>query len=155
MKRDDLETLIHHKLAELPPPRAPRTLAPRVMAQVRRRQQSPWYGQPWIAWPRAWQVVSVTLLLGLCSMAWHVLEGTVVERTVGIFDFLGAGRVETGVFAVTDAVVALADSARILRRVILEPIAAPLMAVIVVVCMASALLGAALARLLQEREAGR
>ena len=46
MNRDDLESLIHHELAELPPPRAPRTLAPRVMAQIRQRRRSPWYRQP-------------------------------------------------------------------------------------------------------------
>ena len=95
-------------------------------------------------------MVSVALLLGLCSMAWYVVEGA-----RGLFDFYGATRVETSISAVTDTIAALAESGRILRRVILEPIAGHLMIVIVVVCMASALLGAALARLLQEREAGR
>ena len=150
MNGDDLESLIDRRLSQLPPPRAPRTLVPRVMARVRKRRRSPWYAQPWIAWPRVWQVVSVTLLLGLCSMAWYVFEGA-----RGLFDFYGATRVETSIIAVTDTVAALAESARILRRVILEPIAGHLMFVMVIACMASALLGAALARLLQEREAGR
>ena len=150
MNRDDLESLIHRRLAELPPPKAPRTLAPRVMAQVRRRRESPWYGRPWIAWPRVWQVVSVGLLLGLCALAWHVVEGA-----LGIFDSYGATRLGTSIVAVTDTVVVLADSARILRRVILESIAGYLMAVMAMVYMASAFLGAALARLLQEREVGR
>ena len=39
MNRDDLESLTHRSLAELPPPKAPRTLAPRVMAQVRRQHR--------------------------------------------------------------------------------------------------------------------
>lgn len=150
MKHDDLESLIHRRLAELQPPRAPRTLAPRVMAQIRRRQQSPWYGQPWIAWPRAWQVVSVALLLGLFGLAWHLLNSR-----VGVSGVLGTGRVEASIVAVTDAVVTLADSARVFQRVILKPIAGHLMFVMAILGMASALLCAALARLLQEREVGR
>ena len=150
MNRDDLESLIHRRLAELPPPKAPRTLAPRVMSQVRRRRESPWYGQPWIAWPRVWQVVSVGLLVVLCGAAWHVVEGA-----PGIFDSYGATRLGTSIVAVTDTVLVLADSARILRRVILESIVGYLMAVMAMVYMASAFLGAALARLLQEREVGR
>ena len=150
MKRDDPESLIHRRLAELPPPRAPRTLAPRVMAQVRRQRESAWYGHPWIAWPRVWQVVSVGLLFGLCASAWHVVEGA-----LGVFDTYGATRLGTGIVAVTDTFVALADSARILRRVILEPIVGHLMAVMAMVYMVGAFLGAALTRLLQEREVGR
>ena len=150
MNRDDPEFLIHRRLSELPPPKAPRTLAPRVMAQVRRRRELAWYGQPWIGWPRVWQVVSVGLLFGLCALAWRVVEGA-----LGIFDSYGATRLGTSIVAVTDTVVVLADSARILRRVILEPIAGQLMAVVAMVYMASAFIGAALARLLQEREVGR
>ena len=150
MKRDDLESLIHRRLAELPPPRAPRTLAPRVMAQVRRERESAWHGQPWIAWPRVWQVVSAGLLFGLCALAWHFVEGA-----LGFFDSYGTTRLGTGIVAVTDAFGALADSARTMRRVILEPIAGHLMAVAAIMYMASAFLGAALARLLQEREVGR
>lgn len=149
MNRDDMESLTRRRLAELHPPRAPQTLAPRVMAQIRRRQQSPWYGQPWIAWPRAWQVVSVALLVGVCALAWHLLNWR-----VGVSDVFGGGRVETGIVAVTDAVVTLADSARVLQRVILKPVAGHLMFVMAFLGMASALLCAALARLLQEREAG-
>ena len=150
MNPDELESLIHRRLAELPPPRAPQTLAPRVMARIRRRRQSPWFGQPWIAWPRVWQVVSLILFVGLCSSAWLG-----VEEAVGSSDFYGGTRVGASIIAVTDAVAALADSARILRRVLLEPIAGRLMVVMALVYMVSALLGAALARLIQEREAGR
>ena len=150
MKHDDLESLTHRRLAELQPPRAPRTLAPRVMAQIRRRQQSPWYGQPWIAWPWVCQMVSVTLLLGLAGLAWYLLNWR-----AGVSDVLGTGRVETSIVAVTDAVVTLAESGRVLQRVILQPIAGHLMFVMAFLGMASALLCAALARLLQEREAGR
>lgn len=149
MKHDDLESLTHRRLAELQPPRAPRTLAPRVMAQIRSRQQSPWYGQPWIAWPWVGQIVSVALLLGLFGLAWHLLN-----LGAGVSDVFGTGRVETSIVAVTDAVVTLAEGARVLQRVILKPIAGHLMFVMAFLGMASALLCAALARLLQEREAG-
>ena len=150
MNRDDLESLTRRRLAELQPPRAPRTLAPRVMAQIRRRQQSPWYGQPWIAWPWVGQMVSIALLLGLFGLAWHLLD-----LRAGVSNVLGTGRLETSIVAVTDAVVTLAESARVLQRVILGPIAGHLMFVMAFLGMASALLCAALARLLQEREAGR
>lgn len=150
MKQDDLVSLTHRRLAELQPLRAPRTLAPRVMAQIRRRQQSPWYGQPWIAWPWVGQIVSVALVFGLFGLVWYLLN-----LRAGVSGVFGTGRVETWIVAVTDAVVTLADSVRILQRVILEPIAGHLMFVMAFFGMASALLCAALARLLQEKEAGR
>ena len=82
-------------------------------------------------------------------MAWHLLNWR-----VGVSDVFGSGRVETSIVAVTDAVVTLADSARVLQRVILKPVAGHLMFVMAFLGMASGLLCAALARLLQEREVG-
>lgn len=146
MNRDDLESLIHRRLAQLPPPRAPGTLVPRVMAQVRRRRPSPWYGRPWVAWPRVWQVVSLVLFVGLSVVAWFGIEGAGGGPMTNV-----ARSVETSIQAVTGTAEALAGSLRVLRRVILERIAGYLgylMVVTGIVCTASALVCAALARLL-------
>jgi hypothetical protein len=89
------------------------------------------------------------LFAGICGVAWHVVEGV-----PGIFDFFGAAKYDRGILAVTDAMVTLVDSAHLLRRAVLEPFAGHLIAVTAIVYMASAFLGAALARLLREREAG-
>ena len=144
MNRDDLESLIHHELAELPPPRAPRTLAPRVMAQIRQRRRSPWYRQPWISWPRVWQVVSAALSVGTGAAVWFLLEGT----DGGFFADL-AGTLAAVVERQAGAAEALAGSVGVVRRLVLEPIAGYLVAAAGVASMTIALSGAALARLLE------
>ncbi len=56
MKPSDLESLIQRKLAELPAPKAPGTLLPRIMAEVRLAEQATSNLEPWLAetwWPWA------------------------------------------------------------------------------------------------------
>jgi len=57
-------------LRNLPEPRAPRTLAPRVMAVVHARLAHP-PAPTWFEWPRVWQVASL-------SAAVAILAGVVV-----------------------------------------------------------------------------
>ena len=54
MQPDDLERLVGRALQSLPEPRAPRTLAPRVL-EAARRADGPWYSRPWRTWPTGWQ----------------------------------------------------------------------------------------------------
>jgi hypothetical protein len=62
-------------LRDLPEPRAPRTLAPRVMAIVHARIAHP--PKPtWFEWPRVWQIASLTgavVLLGALVVGWPFL----------------------------------------------------------------------------------
>ena len=118
MKPSDLETLIQRKLAELPAPKAPGTLLPRILAEVRRtrqgprRQRSPMGGvRPWPAVRlAAWTVLILTGGLfvdwtsgGWLGNAWGVFLATVDEAAGGARAILHEGQV--------------------LWRVILEPIA--------------------------------
>jgi len=56
------DAAIDRALRALPPPRAPRTLLPRVMAAVARERARPWYSRAWLAWPRRWQAASIAAL---------------------------------------------------------------------------------------------
>ena len=143
MNRDDLESLIRRRLAQLPPPRAPETLVPRVMDQVRQRRRSPWYRQPWITWPRVWQVVSAALSMGLGAAVWFLLEGTDGGSVADL-----AGTLPAVIEAEAGAAEALAGGVRVVRRLVLEPIAGYLVAAAGVASMTIALAGAALNRLL-------
>ena len=119
MNPSDLESLIQRKLAELPAPKAPGALLPRIMAEVRRTGRSPWREQFWIGW--LWQRPAVRLaawtaliLMGVLAVDWS--SGGWVSSTWGVF------------LATTEEVAigagAMVREARVLRRVLLEPIAA-------------------------------
>ncbi len=85
----DLEKQVDGALRSLPTPRAPRTLAPRVMAALAVRSALPWYRRTWFEWPRGWQAVSATLTVAfLATLAvvapWRALAGA--EWVLGITD---------------------------------------------------------------------
>lgn len=59
---------LDRELAELPRPRAPRTLLPRVMAATMR---APAAETGWMTWPRSWQAASVAALIAVVAgVAW-------------------------------------------------------------------------------------
>lgn len=62
----DLDERLDRELSELPRPRAPRTLLPRVLAAtvdaVPRAAAS-----GWTTWPLAWRVASIVLLIVSCA----------------------------------------------------------------------------------------
>ena len=62
MNPADLERAVSRNLRQLPLPRAPRTLLPRVMAAVHALASRPWYAREWLTWPLGWQVASATAL---------------------------------------------------------------------------------------------
>jgi hypothetical protein len=61
MDRSNLERRIAWELAHLPPPAAPPTLLPRVMAAVHAWATRPWYERAWTTWPIGWQVAALSL----------------------------------------------------------------------------------------------
>ena len=79
----DLERLLDRELKQLPAPRAPQTLLPRVMAAAGASPQaSPATG--WSTWSPGWQASSVAvLLLFVATVAWLVSAppAPVVEST--------------------------------------------------------------------------
>jgi len=71
----DLERLIDQSLRELPQPRAPRTLLPRVMAVVGHVAVEPWYLRAWFTWPRLWQAAFATaLVLGVTGVVFRQVD---------------------------------------------------------------------------------
>ena len=127
MSPAELESLATRKLARLPSPRAPHSLLPRVVAEIRRKKHEHWFRRPWATWPQALQVVSPVVCAAVVWLAGTAL-GRVAEGEVG----------------------ALFGAIRILWRIFLEPNVGYLAVLIGVMGMASALFFAALSRMLSD-----
>jgi hypothetical protein len=123
---DDLEALAHRELQRLPPPRAPHTLLPRVMAAVDAWARRPWYTRAWFTWPVGWQIVSVALVAAFAYGAWHVPSAP-------------------------PSVKAAAGASRAIWDVVVQPLLPYLLLVVVLMCAACALVGMALNYVLLER----
>jgi hypothetical protein len=66
----DLDGLLDRELKQLPAPRAPQTLLPRVMAATAGRDvQSP-EATGWLTWPLTWRVASVAAVALVAYAAW-------------------------------------------------------------------------------------
>lgn len=81
MNADDqnrLEAEVDQQLKELPNRRAPRTLAPRVMARIRGEVTVPWYQQAWQFWPGPARIASLVVMLavfgGICFGGWRLMQ---------------------------------------------------------------------------------
>ena len=144
MRPDDLGERVHRELTQLPAPRAPRTLLPRVLAAIQ-REPRPWYGLPWVRWPGVWQGLSVAALGGL------VLGFSLVSPGIDA-DVVGEVTLRTNAW--TGEALAHVRAARVLWRVLLEPYMVPLFALVTVMCAASAVFGGALTNVLREGSVG-
>ena len=83
----DLEQRLDRELRQLPRPRAPRTLLPRVLAATVERADGP-AATGWFTWPRAWQIGSAAALALLAAGLWMFLTApprpvTEIARTAG------------------------------------------------------------------------
>lgn len=56
---------LDRELSTLPPPRAPRTLLPRVLAATTMR--APAEATGWLTWPRRWQGASIAAMLAIVA----------------------------------------------------------------------------------------
>ena len=131
MERTELERQVDRALRRLPLPRAPRSLAPRVMQAIAAASRTATRATVggWRCWSPGWQV------LGLASACW--LAATIALALPIASRWIGD-------VAVTRAAVAL-------WQMFVAPIAAPVIAVVAVMCTASALLVAALRYVAWER----
>jgi hypothetical protein len=130
MDRAELERQIDRVLSRLPSPRAPSSLAPRVMQAIAAGSRTAGAAVVgWRSWSLGWQV------LGLVSACWMAaalaLALPIASRWVGDM-------------AATRAAVAL-------WQTFVAPIAAPAIAVVAVMCTACAILVAALKYVAWER----
>ena len=143
MHPDELRELVHRELAQLPAPRAPRTLLPRVLAAIQ-QQPRPWYGLPWIHWPGLWKGLSVAAVAGL------VLGFSFVSPDVdpGVI-----GKVRFQTHALAGNALAHVRAVQVLWRVLLEPYVVHVFALVTVMCAASAVFGGALTNVLREGNA--
>lgn len=68
----DLDRRLDRALRDLPRPRAPRTLLPRVLAATAERPAPAATG--WLTWPRHWQAASLAAALTLVGGVWWLLS---------------------------------------------------------------------------------
>ena len=144
MTPTELETFVHRELKRLPPPGAPHTLAPRVLAAVRLRRQRPWYACPWMTWPRAWQAVSLAALVALVSTL-AALWPEVAPPAVADFP-MNLADLKRGVTAAASGLLSVASALDVIRRAVLQPVAGYLVVLVAVVCAAGVAFGAVLTR---------
>ena len=138
MSFSDLERQIDGPLKRLPPPRAPRSFAPRVMQAVRAQRPQPVGG--WFTWSPALQAASLAAMVlvvvgafNLWPMAKWVMTAALSQAVIessAVANFVEQGR-------------AAAGAASVLWRVV-EPVAWTAVIWIAVMGAASAAFGAAL-----------
>jgi hypothetical protein len=133
----DPEAIVDAALSELPQPRAPHTLLPRVMAAVHAWANRPWYARAWFTWPVAGQVASLAALLLLVGGIAFMLRGSEIHVTTLIASLTGGpqGRVAD---LFRDARLASA-AAQALWRPLLQPLL--LVAFVLVMTMSAACVG--------------
>ena len=147
VSRQDLERLADRELRRLPSPRAPHTLLPRVMAAVAAWAGRPWYSRAWFTWPIGWQAVSVTALALLVTGAVLFAPRAQAAASAAI----ATVQIFAGGVADVTPVETTAQSARILWRTLLEPLATYALVVVVLMVLACAVFGTALNHVVIER----
>ena len=130
MSFDELERRVHEELRRLPSPLAPGTLLPRVMAAVDAWANRPWYARAWFTWPLAWQAVSVAFVALALYATWVVPP-------------------------MPASVVATTNAGGVIWRTLIEPLLGYVVGLVVLMCLACAVFGAALNYLFLERTASR
>jgi hypothetical protein len=144
MNADDLRQLIDRELKQLPAPRAPETLLPRVLRATVGRRPAPWYARPWLAWPRGWQIASAAALVAI-GAGLSTFIAFVLQAPAGAAPAMAAnapGRVQQIFGAIEEA----ATLMRVLWQVLLEPAAFWLVVVAVSLSLACAAIWSALER---------
>jgi hypothetical protein len=145
----ELEALVDRELRQLPLPRAPRTLLPRVMAAVQQWTQRPWYQRAWFTWPWLGQAAALTALTALLAAAFLVLPGTVA----GIADAIAphTARIATHTAVLTRSIGIVTTAGQVFWRTLLEPIVPYAFAVAALMFVACLAFGTALNHLVLER----
>jgi hypothetical protein len=140
----DLEDIVDRALKELPAPRAPRTLVPRVMAAIDTERLRTSRARPWLSWPAAWQVASIAALVLLAvgtARIWPAVSPLVQQSMPPVF-----ADAATLVSDAAGKVAALANVTRIFWHAFVEPLVGYLLVLVLVMCAACATFGAALGR---------
>jgi hypothetical protein len=76
---EDIESLVHRSLSEIPDRRAPRTLEGRVLAELHRRASLPWWRKSYAHWPAfargAFFVVSAGFAAAVVAVLFNLIRG--------------------------------------------------------------------------------
>ena len=134
----DLETIVGRELRQLPAPRAPHTLMPRVLAAVHAWAARPWYERAWFTWPVGWQMASAAALI-LIGMLLPVAH----NAAVAVASTFAAPMVKELVDIAGRTAVAV-NAASVLWRALLQPVVPYVFGLAMMMCLACAAFGAAL-----------
>lgn len=145
----ELEALADKSLRQLPLPRAPRTLVPRVMQAVHAWASKPWYARGWFTWPAGWQAALIAGLFLLAGASAGLLPG--VSEALGETMSALTGGMTSDVSAMARRVEVTASTAQVVWRVLVQPFVAYLFGLVALMCVACAAFGAALNRVVLER----
>ena len=148
---DDLDSLVGGALDRLPPPRAPRSLLPRVMAALEANQAAhrpaP-RARPWLAWPLAWQVASIAIVMAMTLGIWRLWPHTV--SLVAWFTPPSVAETGTELASVGTTAAAVAGAVRTVWHALVQPFVFYMLALVLAMCAACAAFGAALGRVVFE-----
>ena len=133
MERDNdagLTEFVDAELRQLPLPRAPETLLPRVMQAVEARARARWYSRAWFTWPWPWRLASIGAIAALAVALW---------------------RLPLALPAAPPSVVAAVGTTRVIWESLVQPLLPYLVGVMLLMGVACVVFGAALNYLLLER----
>ena len=143
MDPSDVNGELHRALRQLPVPRAPGTLLPRVMAAIAAQQAA---ARSWFAWPLAWRLASVAALALLTAGAvafWPVIEALTTAAATSTPLAAVNGRVQ-GAAVMFDAAL---SAASVIWSTLVQPVAGYLLVWIGVMAAASAAFATAVGRI--------
>jgi hypothetical protein len=144
MEQDELERVIDRRLRELPAPRAPRTLLPRVMAAVADARR-PWYARGWRSWPLGWRTAAAlgcVAGVAAAALSMPLLQAAVAAQSAPLFS-----RVTTDIWHLVARTVDAQRAAEVVWRVVINPVASVVLVPVLAMLVASLACGAALGRL--------
>ena len=143
MDPSDLERLLDRELKRLPPPRAPRTLLPRVMAAAG-QSLLPWYRRPWVTWPAGLQTASVGLLALMLAIVGTLLPS--VQSAAQPLTSSVTGSLPSGLVTAAQRFNEGAALMKVLLQVFVQPVAAYLFALGIALTIACGVLWTAINR---------
>ena len=144
MNPADLEHVIDRKLKQLPTPRAPHTLLPRVLAAVQDWSLRPWYRRAWFTWPLGGQFAAIVAVV-LSAVGSAVLLSTARAAAAGAISTL-TGSVVSRIASVAEWTGMTTAAGRILWSTLIEPVLPYGFALVLLMCLACAAFGAVLNR---------